>query len=867
MNRPQSNVPLGRSLMPPRDPSNLQASQIYEDRTARSSSAGQRISVPSPNGRNSYDRHYPGHGAPPSSSGNGWRGGGTSYGHGHREYGGGGSTSAEGWTNAGSMGSPGPFRLSTAGWSQMSNDWEERGSEGFLSNSRPGGAGSNWQRHKEAALAKRAQGNSRSSTAASSTFYGDAAPDPRQRAREEKQRADREASDPFSVARRDAMTKREMQQKEEAMRKARSTAPTLSALPKPLSAYDKLMSKTAGSSKSRSSSRSSSHQRDKSSDVVTAKKDKGKGRASHLDEDESPPPSKKRSSDASGSGKLKKLRRGGEGFDSEPSRPSTPRPSSSKSDDDEAMSSEVEIASPVISLEARFKQHQAKQDEEEEEEDTAMADRAANSDEEDELLRPQPTIDPATLCPFCDAPLPDKPSSDLVSLQKRLVSLPHAKNVPTWRNKLAVKLPLPETASFCQMHRAERDIIPPGLEKGYPESIDFDALPRRVERECERYLCEIILGQAGSPFLDAAKEEWTEKGKKMRNVMAEWGSFGPRGFEVMLQTLKRLFTETNPVLSVTNAAPLDIDAYVRRVLVPECAISLIKTDQKLSTRDEAQRVLEESRAYGKARFGVVSLEERRENARERERELKAERKQAEREQREAEKAKELEQQDVALETEDDGSPAPAAPPKPAGRKPKAFVKSVAEKGKDEGRGEKRREETKREQEPQEQKKGKRPASSVASSTTSRTSKSSKSTKSSTPLTIPDDSSDIEISSSATARPSKPPKRPKSSSSSKPSTSLSSVAPSLARRMAADKENRHSSPEPSTIDLSSDDDVLDAEIIDTKFKETNKAAAKKKKEDRKKENKANRAKESERRRLEKRLGSKKVIAPSSESDSD
>lgn len=89
-------------------------------------------------------------------------------------------------------------------------------------------------------------------------------------------------------------------------------------------------------------------------------------------------------------------------------------------------------------------------------------------------------VDPSALCPFCDQPLPTDPSQRLVSLQQYLLERPHIESRYSARNPNAKYLPIVEIASFCQLHKVERTIIPEGIEKGYPMVIDWKALPRSV---------------------------------------------------------------------------------------------------------------------------------------------------------------------------------------------------------------------------------------------------------------------------------------------------------------------------------------------------------------------------------------------------
>ncbi|GAA5864877.1 hypothetical protein JCM8547_009258 [Rhodosporidiobolus lusitaniae] len=314
-------------------------------------------------------------------------------------------------------------------------------------------------------------------------------------------------------------------------------------------------------------------------------------------------------------------------------------------------------------------------------------------DDEDELLKKAERIDPDTLCPFCDDELPHNPSSELVALKRYLLSRPEAKPAPTLINCKAVRLTVAQTAEFCKMHKVEREVLPHGVAQGWPETVDWEGLAKRIERECQPYLQDIIFGKQQSDYLRRAKDDYGDQGKNFRNAVAEFGSFdveqpgyyGARGFEVLQKTLHNLFVTDVPILTSHRTSPLPVDFYIRRVLVPESAISLIQRDRSLPTRGEAEVVMKLSRAYGMAWFSMVTEEERRENARGREREMERE----EREKREKKKEKEDGQPqrkssqilhvDVNDDTDDEreATPDPSPPPllqsKPAGRKPRALL--------------------------------------------------------------------------------------------------------------------------------------------------------------------------------------------------
>ncbi|PLW28633.1 hypothetical protein PCANC_23030 [Puccinia coronata f. sp. avenae] len=82
------------------------------------------------------------------------------------------------------------------------------------------------------------------------------------------------------------------------------------------------------------------------------------------------------------------------------------------------------------------------------------------------------------LCVFCDEPMPLNPSCRLKKLGEYLQAKPEVQHRREPTNPWALHLPFPLTAGYCQMHQAELSIIPHGLSKQWPSTIDFENLPR-----------------------------------------------------------------------------------------------------------------------------------------------------------------------------------------------------------------------------------------------------------------------------------------------------------------------------------------------------------------------------------------------------
>ena len=82
-------------------------------------------------------------------------------------------------------------------------------------------------------------------------------------------------------------------------------------------------------------------------------------------------------------------------------------------------------------------------------------------------------------------------------------------------------------------------------------------------------------------------------------------SYGPKGRKIICDAVTHLMTVTYPLLTPHRVEPLDVDFYVRRVLLPECAIELIRDDLGGSatvSRERAEQTVQDSRGYGKAMF-------------------------------------------------------------------------------------------------------------------------------------------------------------------------------------------------------------------------------------------------------------------------
>jgi hypothetical protein len=106
-----------------------------------------------------------------------------------------------------------------------------------------------------------------------------------------------------------------------------------------------------------------------------------------------------------------------------------------------------------------------------------------------------PNVDPKSLCPYCDEPLPSKPSPELEKLLAAV--LKKSKPDPRPSNPLGRRAPVSFFVSTCQRHRFETTWLPKAKAKRWPTSIDFADVRHRVEELEDR-----LRG-----FVDALRED------------------------------------------------------------------------------------------------------------------------------------------------------------------------------------------------------------------------------------------------------------------------------------------------------------------------------------------------------------------------
>ena len=81
-----------------------------------------------------------------------------------------------------------------------------------------------------------------------------------------------------------------------------------------------------------------------------------------------------------------------------------------------------------------------------------------------------------------------------------------------------------ERYGFCIFHEGELEVVPAGLEKGYPAQIDFDFLPARI-KNFEGSLKRIIKGKMTSYYKTLVGDSYKSLGRKAGTAMGLWSRF------------------------------------------------------------------------------------------------------------------------------------------------------------------------------------------------------------------------------------------------------------------------------------------------------------------------------------------------------
>ncbi|KAL9553287.1 hypothetical protein MBANPS3_003346 [Mucor bainieri] len=158
---------------------------------------------------------------------------------------------------------------------------------------------------------------------------------------------------------------------------------------------------------------------------------------------------------------------------------------------------------------------------------------------------------------------------------------------------------------ICRTHQIELKFKPLAKEKGWPERINFDAIPDRIA-SFQDELLGIIDRKVPSTYLDTAYDRFEKMGMKARSakeMLAVFenfkpGYYGVQGSDTIMQALFPLFLETS-IITINNVKPLTPIEFIQQILVPEAGLRLIRQDRdgKIDL-EEAKRIMKESEEYG-----------------------------------------------------------------------------------------------------------------------------------------------------------------------------------------------------------------------------------------------------------------------------
>ena len=217
-----------------------------------------------------------------------------------------------------------------------------------------------------------------------------------------------------------------------------------------------------------------------------------------------------------------------------------------------------------------------------------------------------PSATPRQTCPFCHASIerPSRVLRDMLSFWEQ-------------RKKAGHVLRPTDTLAVCEQHRNERDVIPHGASRGWPMSIDFRQLRRRITSPDARYLRilhDCIEHPDHSVWFRTAKAQRAAQGRKVcdLNTFDErlCGYYGERGWELLHEILYAVYVQDPllPTLDLTrddvqrHFAPLNTSQFLDNVLLPELVCLLIQDDLGGAPYDEAMRVQRESQKFGMAMY-------------------------------------------------------------------------------------------------------------------------------------------------------------------------------------------------------------------------------------------------------------------------
>ncbi|WFD36742.1 hypothetical protein MCUN1_003629 [Malassezia cuniculi] len=210
----------------------------------------------------------------------------------------------------------------------------------------------------------------------------------------------------------------------------------------------------------------------------------------------------------------------------------------------------------------------------------------------------------AATCQFCGEDMPDAPSESLTKM------------IAHWeaRKKDGHLVRATDTLAVCQRHREERYVIPEGVKRGWPLHFDILSLRKRISAPSAPYLRVLedrIREPESSEWFNMARQRRQQLGRgasSSKNYIDTFddhqaGYYGERGWELFRDIVHASFLDDplTPTLDLREAQtlqriqPLDAHTFTEQVLIPELACMLVQDDLGDATREDALKVLRESR--------------------------------------------------------------------------------------------------------------------------------------------------------------------------------------------------------------------------------------------------------------------------------
>ncbi|THH29525.1 hypothetical protein EUX98_g4671 [Antrodiella citrinella] len=254
-----------------------------------------------------------------------------------------------------------------------------------------------------------------------------------------------------------------------------------------------------------------------------------------------------------------------------------------------------------------------------------------------------PRIDPSTLCPWCDEPLPAAPSPFLTTLIAAVRRKSHRDPRPT--NPQGLWTTPTVYAHVCARHAFEEEHIPMAECNGWPTCIQWSELADRivalksqlqaiiddvdedflssdkqqeekadavgeppVDDDYEDEELQKVRPRKGSVFwrdvVKNVKEQGSKQASGVRGQFSNFdktqpGYYGELGYVILSQTIYDLFPPST--FDSDSTLPLIPNEFIQLILIPEAALALIMDDMSQS-RKLSIRTLRESAEYGVAMF-------------------------------------------------------------------------------------------------------------------------------------------------------------------------------------------------------------------------------------------------------------------------